>query len=149
MDDKKALVDRAIDMVREANESEAQDFRLIDIKQGFLGGALFTISFKSKLQQESSYTNRVYFNGKELRLFRNDELLLSILGATFAPQRSFIDIMFDRLEKIEAVSGIIALAIAGTIIYMTIFSPGSALPDILSTALTTILGFYFGRATAK
>ncbi|BBK32654.1 hypothetical protein STHU_32880 [Allostella humosa] len=115
----------------------------------FLDGELYSVAFKEP--DEKGYLNRVYVHGSKMDLYRNDELLLSILGATYS--RSMVMSIFSSIvsacRDVQFISGIIALGIAATIGYMTIWHNGMQIPDILGNALTIILGFYFGRASAR
>jgi hypothetical protein len=52
--------------------------------------------------------------------------------------------MFGRVLSIGGIAGVIALIIAGAIAGRYFMHGPEQVPDILSNALTTILGFYFG-----
>ena len=49
-----------------------------------------------------------------------------------------------RDHIIVAVPAFIALGLVGALIYRIIFEPSLPIPDILTNALTTITGYYFG-----
>jgi hypothetical protein len=53
------------------------------------------------------------------------------------------------LESIGGIAGIIGLIITLTIVWLLIKDPKAEVPQLLSAALTTILGFYFGTKTNK
>jgi hypothetical protein len=52
-----------------------------------------------------------------------------------------------KISLVDMVSGIIAILLTTAIIFVTVYQARENVPGILANALTTILGFYFGRAT--
>jgi hypothetical protein len=55
--------------------------------------------------------------------------------------------LLDRILATGGIAGVIALMISSAILYRYLkFGPGEQIPDVLSHAFTTILGFYFGAA---
>ena len=53
--------------------------------------------------------------------------------------------VIDRLVGLGGMSGLIGLGITATICYLTVSGHGETkIPDVLSNALTMVLGFYFG-----
>lgn len=134
-------------LVQESNPL-CTEVRVVDVKQ-FLDGQLYSVSFKAP--DGKDYWSRVYAHGKKMDLYRNDELLLSILGATYSRSAfgNTVNLFVNACRDVQFISGLIALGIAATIGYMTIWHNGTTVPDILGNALTTILGFYFGRASTR
>lgn len=49
---------------------------------------------------------------------------------------------WELLEKSTIVSGFIALAIVGGVVYLSII--GSEIPDLLGNSMLIIVGFFFG-----
>jgi hypothetical protein len=128
----------------EQNNPEARNFRIVDVKSKFLQGSLYTIAFDAtdKAGETHTYTNRVYVVGSKLTVFRNDELLLSIVGQTHGQS------LLDKIFSTDVISGFVGIIIVLVACYMLLFGSGQV-PDLLGNAVTIILGFYFGRATAK
>jgi len=123
-----------------------ENYRVTQTQTRFLDGSLYTVAFDftDPHTNDTRYLmNRVYVHGGQIDVFGNDEMLLSILGQTH--KRSLVEKMIDS----DGIAGIIALALTITICAISYRMPEATIPDILKSALSAILGFYFARATAK
>ena len=55
--------------------------------------------------------------------------------------------LFSRVLAVGGIAGVIAVMITAAILYRYVSNgPSEPIPEILSHALTTILGFYFGSS---
>ena len=51
------------------------------------------------------------------------------------------------LEKSTIISGVVTLGLVGTCIYL--WATAQVVPDLLATALTLVLGYFFGAKATK
>jgi hypothetical protein len=142
--------ERAIAQVKSRNDlTDAAPIRL-NGSVPFLDGTLSTIAFKraDELQWEENY----YYQARnDSQLFATGQTLAEFVSRDhkFRSGRRW-----DRLWEFTGISGLLALIITLVISFLVIFEAviGVAqisVPEILANALTTILGFYFGKATSQ
>jgi hypothetical protein len=82
-------------------------------------------------------------DGSPVEVYRNTSQLAH--AVSIAPRESSL---FDRIATIGGTSGLIAVLITGTICFLALKSQGEIkIPEVLSGALTMVLGFYFGSKT--
>jgi hypothetical protein len=116
-------------------------FNIIDIKDIFLEGKLYSVGFTGS--DGKAYFSRVYKVGNNIEVFKTDEMLLSVLGQRYQ-KRTY------SLLNPDLIAGYIAILIMICIGYLVIVRGSEIrIPDILANALTIILGYYFGRSTSK
>ena len=131
---------KAIETVKNITP-EAETFRLISYHLEYLNGALYVVGFDT---DDGPKHNYVYIENGEASVYRN-EALLNELVARKSKKSGFASI----LDSIGGIAGIIGLIITLTIVYLVVSKPDTDIPQILSTGLTAILGFYFGSKTSK
>jgi len=120
---------------------EAKDFRVANHHSEFLNGSLFLINFEGKEGPAHCF---VYIEGNQVEVCKN-QALLNELVARKSKKIGFAAI----LNSLGGIAGIIGLIVTLTIVYLVIREPKAEIPQILSTALTAILGFYFGSKVSK
>ncbi len=131
--------ERAIDAVRKRN-SDHSDFSVGAVIPRYLNGTLYVILFNNSKGQ--GFENYVYIpdDDASIEVWRNTS---QMAHAVSLHTRS--SSVFERLADLGGMTGLIAAAITATICYLTIQSAGETkIPDVLSNALTMVLGFYFG-----
>ncbi|MFV3131732.1 hypothetical protein [Niveispirillum sp. KHB5.9] len=133
------------DIVNHYNSS-AKDLFIGQIRDGFLGGKLYTVGFNAKKQNSDeydAYINYVFDKDGDFRVYRNDTQLLDMVASIKDKSR-----WHDKIFSTNGISGVIAIIMTVAIVYMALSnSTETKIPDILGNALTIILGFYFGKAT--
>jgi hypothetical protein len=113
-----------------------------DIHPRFLEGALYTVAFEVEGAGEvQGYENKVYVTKKRIEVFASDGVLVDRIGQI--TKRSLV----DRVTEVEGVAGLIALVLTATVCYLSISL--AQVPDILSNALSVVLGFYFAKASTR
>lgn len=141
---------RVIDEVARVNANGSK-FTLADVQKNFLGGSLYTITFVTGETfpdgTPKEFSNRVYVHGEVLKLFRNDQLLLSILGETHTRSR----LAFFGDTKI--IAGAIATAMTLLVVWVTLLGiyrgAEIAIPPLVANGWLLIVGFYFGKIGSK
>jgi hypothetical protein len=110
----------------------------------FLGGTLYQVRVAGG-NVKVPYNVLVYDDGRMQRPFGNLQEMATFVSDAGLSQR--------RPSELLTIPGIIAIAITITliiiIIYQIIHGLDVKVPEILGGAITTILGFYFGRYTAE
>ena len=146
------MIDEAeiLEAVRKRNSPESE-VRISRTIPGFLNGELIVVDVYRNDQKigENFYYSAHY--PEDRRSFTSmDELALWMGQHELSSRRSG---PLSVLSDFRIVSGLIAILITLTIITLIIVAVirGWAIevPDILSNALTIILGFYFGSQVAK
>lgn len=130
-------VEKVLEQVRLLNP-RSDSLHVVNLHKDFLGGALYVIGFERDGDQ---FHNFVFLDKDELHVAKNDALLISMISKRYKKE--------TLLDSLGGVAGIIGLAVTATIIYLLINNPLAEIPQILSAALTTILGFYFGSQTTR
>lgn len=129
--------DKAIEEVKKINP-KAIDFHIVNVHSDFMDGNLYVVGFED---EGSTYHNYVHIDEHGAHLSKNEALLISMVSKKYK--------RVSILDSLGGVAGIIGLAITGAIIYLLIENPRYEIPQVLSAALTTILGFYFGSQVKK
>lgn len=131
--------ERALSAVESLN-SEGNDFSVTFVHSDFMDGSLYVVEFFSASDR---ITNWVYIAGKELNVIKNPALLVEFV----ARKTRRLGLATTILKHTGGIAGLIALIITISICYMFVFRENTEIPDVLSAALTTVLGFYFGSKT--
>ena len=119
----------------------SRNFNIANVRRGYVHNYdLFIVTFD---QDNVSLMNYVLKRGGDLELFRNDSQLMDGL-VRMANKPSITTVFFSS----QMIPGIIALIITCCIAFLVLRDPDNAkVPDILSSGLALILGFYFGKST--
>lgn len=130
--------ERAVEIVRRRNEGHT-DFRIGAVIPRHLHGALYIVLFNKDGQGFENYAF-IPDNSDQIEAYRNAGQLAHAVSLNTRTQ-SF----FGALGNFVGMSSVIAILITITICYLAINAKGDLkIPDVLSNALTLILGFYFG-----
>lgn len=136
--------ERAIDAVKNRN-TNCTDFVVGTVVPRFLDGTLYQIAFKDQAKAGFENYAHVPNDSGDVVVYRNATYLAHGVSL-HARQSSWI----DRLSSTNGMSAVIAVAITATICYMTLSGKGEIkIPDVLSNALTMVLGFYFGSKSVS
>ncbi len=145
-----------LDALRRRN-APGTEFRLSRTIPGFLEGELVVVDI---MQDSKAIGENYYYDSDspaESRSFKSMDELVLWLGQR-KPDGQRVGGAFSALSRFEVVSAVIAilitLAICFIILSNVIYHGKSGqlqieIPDILSNALTIILGFYFGSQVGK
>ena len=128
MDEREAIIEEVRKMTPDSG-----NYRIQNVHPDFLGGTLYVVGFD---HNDEPFHNYVFSSKSGLHLSKNEALLLSWISKKTKSK--------NWLEHIGGIAGVIGLLITICIIYIVIWQPDREIPDILSGALTIILGFYFG-----
>lgn len=131
-----------------------QSHRTADPSNGFVrselpdvfGGTLLTVTWHSG-KDNRPIDSFVFFEGDREHFFFNSTDLARFLE-TRTPRNTSTDLMREVFSVVGA-PAILAIVITFTICYLAIIDRTAEPPKVLSLALTTILGFYFGSKTTK
>lgn len=134
--------EKAINATKQLSGHESHSHQIINYHKDFLRGSLYVVSFT--FREDNDKVNYVYIEDNEVTVCKNPALLNELVS-----KKSQKRGMSEFIDEIGGTSGIIGLLITCTIIWMLVNNPNNEIPQILSTALTTILGFYFGSKTVK
>ena len=133
---------RALEATKRRNENHS-DFVVGSVVPRYLDGTLYIVLFKDS--GGIGFENYAFVPDAtgEVEVYRNSSQLAHAVST-----RTRTHSLAEKLLNVGGISGIIAIGITATICYMAIASKGDLkVPDILSSALTLILGFYFGSKT--
>jgi len=132
------------EIVKQRYDANVKAFRGIDSKR-FLGGSISTVRLTTNDDKDQTiYVLQQLESGDQI-VTTIDELI-SIVSSNRVPSGlEFRRPFFNALFSVNAVTGIIALLLTITIVYLVVIAKTNEVPSILANALTTILGFYFGR----
>jgi len=114
--------------------------------KNFLDGVLFFVSYQNK---DDVKDRLVYVYLKE-----NDSIVinsiedLSKMMTFYRPERSGTDKLLDRIFSLSIVPPVIALVITAVFCY-SFLRGQTVFPEVMSNALTLIIGFYFGSIVTK
>lgn len=133
---------KAIKAASNLSSHEGADFKVINHHPEFLDGSLYVIGFNDAIGE--SLSNYVYIQGEEITVCKNPALLNELVS-----RKSRKTGIAAFIESIGGVAGIIGLLITCTIIGLLVRNPEGSVPQVLSAALTTILGFFFGTKVNK
>ena len=135
--------EEAIIQSKKLSGGEGNNHHVINHHSEFLGGELYVVEFdKTEKDETKKYTNYVYFEGGKIEVCKNPALLNELVARKSKKQGFSV-----FMESIEGIAGVIGLIVTLTIVYLLVKNPAVEIPHILSTSLTTILGFYFGTKT--
>ena len=101
----------------------------------FLEGELYVVGFKDT--DGTKKENYVFIKNGSLHIYRYSYELFHGISKESEPA-----FKFQSIVSTYGIEGTIALILTLTISYLAI--RGLAIPEILGSALTAILGFYFG-----
>jgi hypothetical protein len=130
----------AVELVRSRNP-KATNFVIATVRQDYIKGRdLIIVGFD---EGGPGLMNYVLKGRGELELFRNDAQLIDGLQ-----RHASKPLISTAIFGSEVVPGFIALIITGCIVALVLMSPNNPqVPEILSSGLALILGFYFGKST--
>ena len=133
-------MDEADKIIEEAKKysPEASNHKINTVHPNFFDGSLYVVDF---LIDGKSFHNYVFSGSDGIQVFRNEALLISMISGK--SKRN------DLVHKLGGIAGIIGLIITLAIVYIFISNPAADIPQVLSAALTSILGFYFGSQSTK
>ncbi len=115
-----------------------QSFRVRPRVRSFLDGSLFFVYYQRN-QDPNELLLYAYLRGDEVVIINNIEELGKVMSV-YRPQTTF----FGEVFSLGAIAGIIAIMVTLTLCYLIAVQGVKDPPQILSAALTAILGFYFG-----
>jgi hypothetical protein len=123
----------------------AENFLIIFVQPEFLEGRLYVVQFQTKERKEEHATiqNFVYMVGKKIIYTATNTALLVELVSRKGRKLS----AFGVFLQVGGIAGIIAILLTMTICSLYLWSD-KEVPALLSTTLTTIIGFYFGTKVA-
>lgn len=111
----------------------------------FLDGTLFFVNYMST-NNSKDYQVYVYLRDDDDAITLRSSEELAKMMSVHRPESA----LYKVSKEVFSVSGIIAILVTITICVLIIYNKGlDKPPEILSTALTSILGFYFGSQVAK
>ncbi|MBI5558319.1 MAG: hypothetical protein HY885_11845 [Deltaproteobacteria bacterium] len=128
---------KALEEVRNLSP-DATNFHIVNLHPDFFDGTLYVVGFE---EGDKIFHNYVFVNSSGCHLSKNEALLLSMVAKK--SKKSHV------IELLGGISGIIGLIVTLTIVYIVVRDPKAEIPQILSTALTAILGFYFGSKSSR
>lgn len=135
------MSETALKAVEQAQRSrETADLHVRTIVPCF-GGKLLVVGGKS-VKDNARFDNFVFFRGDTWEFMYNAAEVVKRLDQGIGDPSLLRGLR--ALFSFGAIAGIIALAMTATIIILVARHPDVHVPDILTNALTTILGFYFG-----
>jgi hypothetical protein len=137
----------AIQMVSQAHAT--RDPTKVRVRQELsdvFGGVLFVVNWFT-LQENRDFDTYVFFDGDKFHLFYNPVELTRYFNQQHPSKESRG--MLREVLSVGGVPALIALIITITICYLVTARGLNQVPDVLSNALSIILGFYFGSKVAK
>ncbi len=140
MTTKDEMIQKALVASQEVNH-DGTEFKLLYKHPKFLSGALYVIGFK---EGERKCENYVFVRNGTVRVAKNTNHLVDL-----ANQESEGGVLTRVIPEFANVSSIIALVLIAAICYIVLVKGSNDVPAILSTSLSTIIGFYFGTRATK
>ena len=141
----KTIEERAMDTVQKRNTGH-KEFVVLSVVPKFLDGTLYIIGFRNA--DGGNFENYAYVSGgedEEVHVYRNT---VQLSNAVSINQRR--ETLAEKILTLGGIAGGLALVITVTICYLTVVTKGEVkFPEVLSNALTMILGFYFGTKAQK
>jgi hypothetical protein len=128
--------ERATKKVQEVHPG-ASELAVRGIVPEFFGGSVVLVNYKTDRDRDGR--DIVFLNRHREDLYTSTEAFVRAFAGRQRPSYLFLEI----------VSGAIAILVTLTICYLVIRQPSGQVPEVLSAALTMILGFYFGSQVAK
>ena len=128
--------EKAINASKNLSSAEGTGHRVINHHTEYLNGELYVVGFDDA---DELLTNFVYIEGDDITVCKNQALLNELVARK--SKKSGLAFVVD---SIGGIAGIIGLIITLTIVWLVVKDPKLEIPQVLSAALTTILGFYFG-----
>ncbi|MDA7980223.1 MAG: hypothetical protein MPJ50_15770 [Pirellulales bacterium] len=118
---------------------ETNDFRIGAVVDDFLGGTLLTVMSTDEDGDEAE--DIAFVKDDTITLFADaEELAKTLRGRGHKPG-------LERLIRVGAVSGVLAIGMLGTICYLAVTE--KSIPDVLSSGLGLVIGFYFGNQVRR
>jgi hypothetical protein len=139
--------ERAIQEVTSKNDLPSDAITRIYGTIQFLDGRLTTINYKRQHDDSEWQENYYYEAGNDRQFFFVAQDLAEFVSRHPRLRKASL---IERAIEFAGISGVIALVITVIISFLVIFDTIQgvtiSVPEILANALTTILGFYFGKA---
>ncbi len=141
------MQERALMAVKDSLPSiDPDNIRVRAKVKNFLDGMLFFVYYR-RGQDAREYLLYVYVKKDDVILINTIEELAKVMSV-YRPEQSRYAALKDALS-VGAVAGVIAILITITICYIVIYKNVQSPPEVLSAALTAILGFYFGSKVTE
>lgn len=118
-----------------SRQDGAVDGKVLREVRPFIGGALYVVGFTGN--DGKPYENFVHEKDGDLHIYRMPYELFHGISKEAEKQSAWSSIIHA-----SATEGIIAIILVLTICFLAI--KGAVIPEILGSALTAVLGFYFG-----
>jgi len=138
---------RALSLARQKFEETKRDqFKIISHIKDFFGGPLYVIEYYI---HGADYLDTCFAHvtGNDIQLFTDGEEMAKIIGKGY--HRGWISPILDLIQR-AGVDGFLAVVISLTICYAFLMKfefldAQKTILTVLTSALTTIIGFYFGK----
>ncbi len=137
------LKETALKAVQDRNP-DGTKFKVMNVTTDFLDGTLVFVEFRDSGDEDENY---VYVTPSETLVMLDYEDVTALV-ARYRPPNAWQRLVRE-LFHVGGVAGTIGILITLTICYRIAFQGVGDVPQVLSGALTTILGFYFGTKASK
>lgn len=114
--------------------------------KSFLDGRLYFVYYQLDHEAKEKLIY-AYLKGDDVILINNVDELATVMSA-YSPESGGHKLLKD-VFSLGSVAGFIAVLITLTICYLVAYRGVEKPPEVLSAALTAILGFYFGSQVAR
>jgi hypothetical protein len=154
-DEKQFVLDTIKTRFAEVVRYKLDTARIVETKS-FLLGSIRRVDFNR--QDNSQKTIYAWSPGidaetgkpiGDIEILLNMDQLISFVSRAPGREESF----FSKLAPVDIVSGLIAvlmtIALIFVVVHQVIYQERFDIPIVLSSVITTIVGFYFGRATTN
>ena len=147
----------AIEAIRKDLE-DIQDVRAGPIVNDFLGGSLVVVYVEFKLDADTEARAKAENRQPTKEELKDDYYVHIVDGRTHVYEYpvdlyrivpTYRPTIWGRIINNTSIPGVMAIVITITICYLAINGQSDKMPQVLSAALTAILGFYFGRVGNK
>jgi hypothetical protein len=115
------------------------DVQIIDREMRYFRGSLYTVEIIDA--NKDPHENYVYVKGDRLQRFDN----LKQLGVNIGTTSRLAEAIDDAVEFV-GVAGVLAIMLTAAVCYLTLTRPDRENSVGLTAALSSILGFYFGKS---
>jgi hypothetical protein len=122
--------------VNKVNAGEGKEFKLVHKYDHFLGGELYVVAFK---WQDKQVENYAYVKASGIYIAKNQRGIID-LATRFGEDVS----IRGALVRLINVTNLIGLAFTALVIYLVGVKGSTEVPAIVTAALGSVLGFYFG-----
>jgi len=136
----KDTAEKILEEAKKRNK-EGSDFEITSVVANFRDGELAIVRYLNNQEPQEIF---IYADDGDFEVYtRSEELVRAAITKRDKP--NFLQQFgLDKVLDVGGIAGLIAILIAITICASFIQNPEQAIPDVLSSALSVILGFYFG-----